>query len=793
MRWIMLELTTMVLLSSATARAGSFTSDFGDPNQAGFTLNGGITGLGLTYPAIEDGHLVLTYPEPSLLGSFILDDLDGGVAIESFTAQFKMAITPGSGTADGMAFCFGPGVYSWSNFGEEGPGMTEGVIIDFDTYQNSGTDLVGIDVKVAGREVSTHPMTKSDLATANLEDVFIQLRANGTLNVSWAGQVIYTNLALPGWSPVNGQFGFGARTGGENELLVIDDLSIETTPAGEPTAPTITFQPQSKTVGEHSSVTFAIDYSGTPPFRFQWIKNGVNIQEATNSFLTLNDVSAADNGARFKCQIENDLGTATSQEAILTVSADITPPTLVAATGSDDFIHATVTFSKPVTRATAEVPGNYQISGLTVTAATLNTNDSRTVTLTTSKQAASTEYTITVNNVKDTSAAGNTIAPNSTITFRSFALKIIAVGAMLGTNGVTFDVGVSFNLPVDEASASNPANYTLSSGTISAVSFYKSSPAVVLKASGLAVGNTYSITVANVSDLAGNRMPTTNAPFTVSRMQWGVVGGDELQLGNAVVPFGENGFDIYSDGLTEWNDYDEATFVYEKVTGNFDKKVRVEYQDSSSQWARAGLIVRDVTNFGVSRDEQTAAGGGKAGRYQKCHVNPQFTAMGTLGNYSWEGNRRLNTGGNCTSAGGGGTPKYPNAWCRIQRIGQTFTIFRSDDGVRWTRLGATTWPDNNKMPDTVYVGPEFSPENGNITDESLRAVWLAKFREYGDYNPVPTLAFSVAADGKVTLTFTGTLVYSATVKGPYAPVSNATSPYTVDPKGASTTFYQARQ
>ena len=50
------------------------------------------------------------------------------------------------------------------------------------------------------------------------------------------------------------------------------------------------------------------------------------------------------------------------------------------------------------------------------------------------------------------------------------------------------------------------------------------------------------------------------------------------------------------------------TFVYEQVTGDFDKKLRVEYQDLSSQWARAGLIARDVTNFG-GVDRATQEGG----------------------------------------------------------------------------------------------------------------------------------------------------------------------------------------
>jgi hypothetical protein len=295
------------------------------------------------------------------------------------------------------------------------------------------------------------------------------------------------------------------------------------------------------------------------------------------------------------------------------------------------------------------------------------------------------------------------------------------------------------------------------------------------------------------------------------------VGADQLHLGNGVVAVGANGFDLYSDGFGEWNNYDETTFVYEQITGDFDKQLRVEYQDLSSQWARAGLVVREVTNFGVDAVTQTgdpsgtvsnATGTppypGKAGRYQKIHVNPvgpTMTGPGTAGNAAWEGNRRLDIGGPSSSAltGVNAVPQYPDAWCRLQRKGQTFTIYRSDDGVNWINLGFTTWPDaadpsSTPMPNTLYVGPEFSPENGNITDPASYAVWLAKFRDYGDTKTgsgIPTLSYAVASGGKLTLTFTGTLQSAATVNGTWTDVSSSSPQSVSTPTGNQ--FYRARQ
>ncbi|MBE7500612.1 MAG: hypothetical protein HS113_09965 [Verrucomicrobiales bacterium] len=369
-----------------------------------------------------------------------------------------------------------------------------------------------------------------------------------------------------------------------------------------------------------------------------------------------------------------------------------------------------------------------------------------------------------------------------------FPPKIAGAGAVPSETGTTWDVGVSFDEPVTAASAGALANYTLSAGTISSVKFYPGSPGVVLTASGLTAGNSYTVTVRNVADLGGNVMAETAKEFKASRMKWGVVGGKELGLGNGVLTVAENGFDVYSDAIGEWGTYDEATFVYEEVTGDFDKVVQVEYQDASSQWARAGLIVRDVTNFGVDRATQEA---GEAGRYQKVHVNPVVTAMGTAGNNAWEGNRRLSTGSATTSAGGGGGPlTYPNTWCRLQRAGDLFTIYRSTDGRTWTQLGTTTFPE--PMPARLFVGPEFSPENGNIGEGTgLRGVWLAKFRNYGTYSPFvePTLSYSNAG-GVTVLTYSGVLQSAPAVTGPYTPVAGATSPYTVN-KTQPAQFYRA--
>ncbi len=119
------------MLSAGTAFAGSFTNSLANANQtAGITLNTSVDPAGNTYPIIQNGELVLVYNESGLGPiSMVLNDLDAGKAIDSFTANFQLQLGPGTGPpADGFSFAFGPDIASYTTATEEGPrGMTSGI------------------------------------------------------------------------------------------------------------------------------------------------------------------------------------------------------------------------------------------------------------------------------------------------------------------------------------------------------------------------------------------------------------------------------------------------------------------------------------------------------------------------------------------------------------------------------------------------------------------------------------------------------------------------------------------
>jgi len=90
--------------------------------------------------------------------------------------------------------------------------------------------------------------------------------------------------------------------------------------------PSITLQPSNRTVPTGATATFTVSAAGSPPLLYQWQRNQIDITGANSATLSVPNVQAADNGALFRCEVVNDFGSAFSDEAQLTVTAD-NPPT----------------------------------------------------------------------------------------------------------------------------------------------------------------------------------------------------------------------------------------------------------------------------------------------------------------------------------------------------------------------------------------------------------------------------------------------------------------------------------
>lgn len=243
-------------------------------------------------------------------------------------------------------------------------------------------------------------------------------------STSWNGPMASTGGA---WTLGRGMYN-GAVVDPLNGLIDearISDAALATNQllwywASSP-AVVITTQPTNTAVNELSSATFAVGVSGQPPFTYQWFRDDVAIPGATNPVYMLPSVQVTDQGAQFKVTVRNITtgvtNSATSSNATLSVITDSTPPTLAGASWLGDPRAVVVLFSEPVQPASALAATNYFItSGVSVVAASPGA-DARSVVLTTTPLSPSVAHTLTVNHVRDQSSAGNSIAPDSQISF----------------------------------------------------------------------------------------------------------------------------------------------------------------------------------------------------------------------------------------------------------------------------------------------------------------------------------------------------------------------------------------
>ncbi len=83
--------------------------------------------------------------------------------------------------------------------------------------------------------------------------------------------------------------------------------------------PTITMQPQSQAIAVGQNGTFSVVATGTAPLSYQWLLEGTNLPNMTDSFLTISNAQG-NNAGLYSVVVSNPFGTATSTIASLVVS-----------------------------------------------------------------------------------------------------------------------------------------------------------------------------------------------------------------------------------------------------------------------------------------------------------------------------------------------------------------------------------------------------------------------------------------------------------------------------------------
>ncbi|MEY2408708.1 MAG: large repetitive protein, partial [Verrucomicrobiota bacterium] len=177
------------------------------------------------------------------------------------------------------------------------------------------------------------------------------------------------------------------------------------------TIPSVVSGPNGTNVFEGLPVTFAVNVSNPDPIVCQWQQNGTNLPGATNATYTIASTKISDNGATFRCILSNPLGTTNTPIATLSVVPETVRPAL-ANVDNNSSNRVVVYFTELVDPATATNASNYAIPGIVISAPVLGA-DGRSVVLTTTPLTFGSNYTITVNRIRDRAATYNVIATNS--------------------------------------------------------------------------------------------------------------------------------------------------------------------------------------------------------------------------------------------------------------------------------------------------------------------------------------------------------------------------------------------
>ncbi|MGI5819481.1 MAG: leucine-rich repeat domain-containing protein, partial [Armatimonadota bacterium] len=201
-------------------------------------------------------------------------------------------------------------------------------------------------------------------------------------------------------------------------------------------------------------------------------------------------------------------------------SAPGVPPRVLSATRTD-WTKVAVTFDEQLQPAAAERAENFSIEpALDVTAAQLD-ETGRIVTLTTERQQENTRYTVTVANVTD--LPGNPVDPEHNTaawTTPGIPPRVTEASQVSWTK-----LRVAFSEPVEAASAETIGNYSIDPAlVVTAATLSSRGDRVTLTTALHADSTSYTVTVANVTDIAGNTVdPEHNsASFTTGVFPPGV-------------------------------------------------------------------------------------------------------------------------------------------------------------------------------------------------------------------------------------------------------------------------------
>ena len=252
--------------------------------------------------------------------------------LPSLTSQPVVSQTVNSGST--VKFGIGatgtnPLSYKWIHNGADSVGSSDTLTLinvqgsDSGSYQCFVTNVAGVAPSNSGTlHVQFVPVITSQPASQMVNSgstATFGVVATGTapLTYVWLKNNTDTVGSSDTLTLVNVQ---AADTGSYKVLIhnVAGDTSSVSVTLALNVAPSVTSQPASQVANETATVKFGVMASGTAPFSYKWLKNGVDSVGNLDT-LTLVNVQGSDSGY-YKCVVTNIAGVATSDSGVLTVN-----------------------------------------------------------------------------------------------------------------------------------------------------------------------------------------------------------------------------------------------------------------------------------------------------------------------------------------------------------------------------------------------------------------------------------------------------------------------------------------
>jgi fibronectin type 3 domain-containing protein len=269
--------------------------------------------------------------------------------------------------------------------------------------------------------------------------------------------------------------------------------------------------------------------------------------------------------------------------------------------------------------------------------------------------------------------------------------------------------------------------YTINGGTVGATNaiFRPDRRSVVLQASTPITGPFTVQVGSDVFDLATNAVADGTIVGDV------VAGYAAADIGAPGMPGSHftcdgSSIEIVGGGADVWGNADQFHFLSTSFSGDFDARVRVTELRGANTITKAVLAAR----------EDTAPGA----RSLHISVNPTPPGRNQI-----ELGLRAATGGATAGWGASFVPAgIPNVWLRITRVGDTFTGYRSSNGVDWIAMGTNV----QVFPAAMTVGIGVTAH-----DNALLATGVFSNFQVSRFIAEPTLMGLVYAGGTFSASF----------------------------------------